>query len=157
MKEEINALLMFITFIDHGKIPNLEGHKNIIVHFVFDVKHDLCHKAGLVAGGHLTNPNTDGTYSGVVNLQTMRIAITVGEMNNLKIMVGDVSSAYLEAYTQEKVCFIAGPEFGPLQGHLLAFDHALYGLCTSGAHWHDCLADFLRNMGYFQCKADPYL
>jgi hypothetical protein len=37
MKEEIDALLMFITFIDHGKIPYLEGYKNIIVHFVFDV------------------------------------------------------------------------------------------------------------------------
>jgi Reverse transcriptase (RNA-dependent DNA polymerase) len=87
----------------------------------------------------------------------MRIAITVGEMNNLKIMVGDVSSAYLEAYTQEKVCFIAGPEFGTLQGHLLVIDRALYGLHPSGARWHDCLADILRDMSYFQCKADPDL
>jgi hypothetical protein len=74
-------------------------------------------------------------------------------MNNLKIMVGDVSYAYLEAYTQEKVCFIAGSEFGPLQGHHLVIDLALYGLCTSGAHWHDCLADILRNMGYFQFRS----
>jgi hypothetical protein len=35
----------------------------------------------------------------------MRIAIVAAELNNLDIMVGDVSSAYLEAYTQEKVCF----------------------------------------------------
>jgi hypothetical protein len=83
-KEEIDALLMFITFIDHGKIPYLEGYKNIIVHFVFDFKHDRCHKARLVAGRHLTESNTDATYSGVVNLQTMRIAITVREINNLK-------------------------------------------------------------------------
>jgi hypothetical protein len=41
--------------------------------------------------------------SGVINLQTMRIAITAGEMNNLKIMVGDVSYACLEASNQEKV------------------------------------------------------
>jgi hypothetical protein len=34
MKEEINARLMFITFINHGKIPYLEGYKNIIVHFL---------------------------------------------------------------------------------------------------------------------------
>ena len=44
----------------------------------------------------------------------MRIAIAAAELNTLEIMVGDVSSAYIEAYTQEKVCFIAGPEFGPL-------------------------------------------
>jgi hypothetical protein len=61
-------------------------------------------------------------------------------MNGLKIMVGDVSSAYLEAYTQEKVCFIAGPKFGPLQGHLLVIDN---GLRNSGARWHDRLADVL--------------
>jgi hypothetical protein len=40
-------------------------------------------------------------------------------------MVGDFSSAYLEAYTQEKVCFIAGPEIGPLEGHLLIIVRAL--------------------------------
>jgi Reverse transcriptase (RNA-dependent DNA polymerase) len=72
-------------------------------------------------------------------------------------MVFDISLAYLEAYTQEKVCFIAGTEFGPLQGHLLVIDRALYGLQTSGASWHDRLADVLRDMGYFQCKADHYL
>jgi Reverse transcriptase (RNA-dependent DNA polymerase) len=157
IKEEVDAVLMLITFIDHGKIPYLEGYKNIIVHFVFDIKHGLRHKARLVAGGHLTDPNTDGTYSGVVNLRTMLISITVGEMNGLKIMVGDVSSAYFEAYTQEKDCFIAGPEFGSLQGHLLVIDRDLYGLSTSGARWHDHLADVLRDMGYFQCKADPDL
>jgi hypothetical protein len=72
-------------------------------------------------------------------------------------MVGDISSAYLEAYTQEKVCFRAGPEFGPLAGHLLKIVRALYGLRTSGARWHDRLADVLLEKGYFQCKADPDL
>jgi hypothetical protein len=121
MKEEIkiDALLMFITSIYHDKIPYLEGYKNIIVHFVFDVEHDLRHKARLVSGGHHTDPSTDGIYSGVVNLYIMRISITAGEMNGRKIMLGDVSSAYLETYTQEKVCFIAGPEIGPLKGHPL--------------------------------------
>jgi hypothetical protein len=113
MKEEVDALLMVITSIDHGKIPYLEGYKKYSS-FSFDVIHDIWHKAHLVAGGHLTNPSTDATYSGVVNLHTMHIAITVGEINDLKIMVGDLSSAYLEAYIQEKVCFIAGPDFGTL-------------------------------------------
>ena len=157
MQEEVDSLLQFSTFIDKGLINFLEGYKKIIVHFVFDVKHDLRHKARLVAGGHLTDPNTEGTYSGVVSLRTMRIALVAAELNLLETMVGDVSSAYLEAFTQEKVCFIAGPEFGLLQGHLLVIDRALYGLRTSGARWHDRLADVLRDMGYFQCKADPDL
>ena len=157
MQEEIDSLLGFDTFVDKGKLPFLEGYKNIIVHFVFAVKHDLRHKARLVAGGHLTDPNIDGTYSGVVSLRTMRIALVAAELNCLDIMVGDVTSAYLEAFTQEKVCFIAGPEFRALQGHLLIIERALYGLRTSGARWHDRLADVLRDMGYFQCKADPDL
>ena len=70
-------------------------------------------------------------------------------------MVGDISSAYLEAYTQEKVCFLAGPEFGPLQGHLLVIERALYGLHTSGARWHDHFSDTLRHMSFTPCEADP--
>jgi hypothetical protein len=63
----------------------------------------------------------------------MRIAIAAGELNNLFMMVGDISLAYLEAFTLEKVCFIAGPEFVPLEGNLLTIVRAIYRLRTSGA------------------------
>ena len=156
MRDEINSLLDYSTFEDKGSIKYLPGYKNIRVHFVFAVKHDLRHKARLVAGGHLTDPSTtDSTYSSVVSLRSMRIAISAAELNKLGIMVGDVSSAYLEAFTQEKVCFIAGPEFGPLEGHLLVIVRALYGLRTSGARWHDRYADVMRTIGFYPCKADP--
>ena len=155
MNAEIISLKEFNTFESHGRIKFLADHKRIVVHFVFAVKHDLRHKARLVAGGHLTDPSTEGTYSGVVSLRSLRIATLAAELNDLDIMVGDISSAYLEAYTKEKVYFIAGPEFGPLEGHLLTIVRALYGLRTSGAQWHERLADTLRNMGYQTCKADP--
>jgi hypothetical protein len=129
-----------------GKLPYLAGCKNFRVYFVLAVKHDLRHKARLVTGGHLTDPSTDGTYSIVVSLQSMRIAMAAAELNKLDIMLGDVSSAYLEAYTQEKVCFIAGPDFGPLEDHLLVIVRALYGLRTSGARWLDRLSDVLQNL-----------
>jgi Reverse transcriptase (RNA-dependent DNA polymerase) len=70
-------------------------------------------------------------------------------------MVGDVSYAYLEAYTQEKVCFISGPEFGPIEGHLLVIVRALYGLRASDARWHDRYSDVMRILDFFPCKADP--
>jgi hypothetical protein len=155
MQEEIQSLHAYSTFKDMGTISWLEGYNKIIVQFVFAVKHDLRHKARLVAGGHLTPTTTEGTYSGVVQLRSLRIALFVGELNNLEVMVGDISSAYLEAHTQEKVCFTAGPEFGPLAGHLLVIDRALYGLRTSGARWHDRFADTLKDMNFNQCKADP--
>jgi hypothetical protein len=45
MKEEIQSLFDFDTFEDKGKIQFVEGYKNIIVHFVFAVKHNRRHKA----------------------------------------------------------------------------------------------------------------
>jgi hypothetical protein len=63
----------------------------------------------------------------------------IAELNSLGRMIGDYSSAYLEAYTQEKGCFISGPEFGQLEGHLLVTVTALYGLRTAGVQWHDNL------------------
>jgi hypothetical protein len=70
-------------------------------------------------------------------------------------MVGDISSAYLEAFTKEKVCFKAGHAFGKLEGHLLIIVKALYGQRTSGASWHESFSDTLRDMGFKPCKADP--
>jgi hypothetical protein len=120
MQEEKDSILAYSTFKDEGHIKFLPGYKNIHVHFVFAVKHDLHHKARLVASGHITDPNTtDSKYSSVFSLRSMRIANAAWELNNMLIMVGDISSAYLEAFTLEKVRFIAGPEFGPLAGHLL--------------------------------------
>ena len=59
-------------------------------------------------------------------------------------MAADVGNAYLEAYTNAKVCFKAGVEFGDLAGHYLIIVKALYGLRTSGARWHECFAETLR-------------
>jgi hypothetical protein len=53
------------------------------------------------------------------------------------------------------VCFVAGPEFGPLQGPFLVIVCALYGLCTSRASWHNGLSDILQTLGLYPSKADP--
>ena len=81
--------------------------------------------------------------------------IFIAEHNGLVAWSTDIPSAYLEALTKEHVCIIAGPEFGPLEGHLLIIVHALYGLRSSGARWHDRLADILRNEGFNPCRAEP--
>jgi len=88
-----------------GIVPYMNSYRKIIVHFVFAVKHDLRHKARLVAGGHLTEPTMEGSYSSVVNLRSLRICLVAAELNGLSTMVGDISSAYLEATTKEMVCF----------------------------------------------------
>jgi Reverse transcriptase (RNA-dependent DNA polymerase) len=155
VNEEITQLLDYVTFEDRGQVSFIQGYKRINCHFVFDVKHDLRHKARFVAGGHQTDVNKESNYSGVVSLRSMRICLLLGYLNGLDTAVGDVGNAYLEAYTKEKVYFVAGPEFGPLAGHSLIIVKALYGLRSSGARYHERFADTLRDMNFFPSKADP--
>ena len=131
-----------------------EGYHKIRVHIIFAVKHDGRHKCRCVADGHLTSPTKEGSYSGVVSLRSLRIILTVAELNGLKTMVGDIGNAYLEATTKEKVWIIAGPEFDERQGNTLIIKKALYGLRTSGARFHEKLAETLRTMGFIPCYAD---
>ena len=146
---EIELLKSYNTFQDLGKhAPTPKGYKHIRLHWVFDVKEDGRHRARLVAGGHLTDVLKESAYSGVVSLRSLRMCILLAELNDLKINATDISSAYLEAKTKEKLTITAGPEFGDLAGHTLIIFKALYGLRSSGARWHERLADTLRDMGW---------
>ena len=96
------------------------------------MKHDGRHKTRIVAGGHLTDIPTESVYSGVVSLRGIRLLVFLAELNGLQAWATDISSAYLQARTKEKLYLIAGPEFGDLEGHTLLVYKALYGLRTSG-------------------------
>ena len=112
------------VFIDKGefnpgKIP--KDFKKIKVHLIFAIKHDGRHKARLVADGHLTDVPLNSVYSGVVSLRGLRMCIFLAELNGMEAYATDIGNAYLEAKTGEKVCIKAGPEFGPLQGHVTSY------------------------------------
>ncbi len=108
-----------------------------------------------MADGHLTDIPIDSVHSGVVSLRGFRLVVFLAELNGLEPWATDISSAHLMAETKEKVCIIAGPEFGPLQGHLLLIHKALYGLKSSGLRWREKLADCLRDLGFQPCRAEP--
>ena len=70
----MQQLKEYQTFIDKGlysktSIPT--GFKKIKVHLVYAVKHDGCHKARLVADGHLTDIPLNIVYAGVVSIRGM--------------------------------------------------------------------------------------
>ena len=139
----------------NGKIVTPDGFQKIRVHFVYAVKHDGRFKARLVADGHLTKEPVESIYSGVVFLRSLRMVVFLSQLNDLEIWGADVGNAYLEAYTDEKLCIIAGPEFKELQGHLLIMIKALYGTHSGGARWHDRLFDILQELIFTPSKADP--
>ena len=59
----------------------------------------------------MTPEPEESVYSSVASLRSLHIIIFLAELNQLELMQGDIGNAYLESYTQEKVYFIAGPEF----------------------------------------------
>ena len=139
----------------NGKVVTPDGFQKIRVHFVYAVKHDGRFKARLVADGHLTKEPVESIYSGVVSLRSLRMVVFLSQLNNLEIWGADVVNAYLEAYTDEKLCIMAEPELKELQGHLLIMVKALYGTRSGGARWHDRLFDILQEMKFKPSKADP--
>ena len=153
---ELGQLDEYKTFEDAGKgkhrLPR--DYKLIHCHIIFDCKEDGRRKARFVAGGHLTEPPKDSVYSSVASLRSIRMVTFLAELNDLELMAADVGNAYLEAHTKEKVAFIAGPEFGPLEGHVLLIRKALYGLRSSGARFHEKFADTLRALGFIPSLAD---
>ena len=112
------------------------------------VKHDEKFKARLVADGHLTKEP-------VVSLRSLRMVVFLSQLNDFEIWGADVGNAYLEVYTDEKLCTIAGPEFKELQGHPLIMIKALYKTHSGGARWHDRLFDTLQELKFKSSKADP--
>jgi hypothetical protein len=155
---EMSQLKEYECFIDagiHSRDKPPDGHKKICAHLVFDVKHDGCHKAQYVAGGHLTNVPNESVYSGIVSLQGLRMVAFLSELNGLDLWATDIGNAYLEAKMSELLFIVSSPEFGDLEGHMLVINKVLYGHRSSGLRWHEYFSACLRDMGFVPCKAEP--
>jgi Reverse transcriptase (RNA-dependent DNA polymerase) len=152
-KEMVTVAHVF-EFVKDDEIPG--NYQFVLCHMVFDVKMDLTRKARFVAGGHMTDPPKDTTYSSVVSRDSIRIAFLIAALNDLDILACDIQGAYLNAETKELIYTVAGLEHGAhREGQKAIIKGALYGLKLSGAHWRDHLANTLRDFGYTSCKADP--
>ena len=151
---EMSMIHSYNTFTDKGKgYKPSQDYKKIRVHIVFACEHDGRRKARLVASGHLTDTPIDSVCSSVVPLRGMRTLTFLTELNGNQAWATDVGNAYLESYTQEKVCIIAGPEFGDLEGRTFIITKALCGPRSSGLRWAERCSDVLRSMGFFPSKA----
>ena len=107
-----------------------------------------------VAGEHQTDTPIESTYLAVVSLLGVQMITFLAELNGMDLWSTNISNAYLESHTSEKVCFVAGAKFGPLAGHALIIHKAQCGLKSSGKCWHDRLHDVLRSMGFVPSRAE---
>ena len=116
---------------------------------------NFCIKARLVADGHKTEAPSSITYSSVVSCDSVRIALTIAALNDLKVLLCDIQNAYLTAPCREKVWCRAGPEFGSDAEKIMIITRALYGLKSSGASFRAFLAEALHKRRYIPTLADP--
>ena len=131
-----------------------KGYHRIKVHLLFALEFDGRHKARLVADGHLTPEPIENIHSGVVSLRNLRLVIFLAKLNHLDLWGADIGNAYLEAFTDEKLYIVAGPEFQELEGYLLIFLNALYGLKSSGKRSAEVIYGIFRDMKILPSKAD---
>ena len=73
----------------------------------------------------------------------------------MEVWGADISNAYQEATTKEKLYIVAGPDFEELQGHILVIHKALYGLKSSGLRRSQRIHDIMLQFRFKPCKADP--
>ena len=68
-------------------------------------------------------------------MRNLRLVIFLAKLNNLELWEADIGNAYLKAAMEEKLYIVGGPEFEDLDGYILTFSKALYGLKSSGNGW----------------------
>ena len=81
---------------------------------IFDIKmgKNFRRKAIMVAGVHTTENPAALTYASVVSRDSVRIALTIAALNDVKVLACEIQNAYLTAKCREKIWTIAVPEFG---------------------------------------------
>ena len=97
----------------------------------------------------------ENIYSGIVSLRNVMLVIFLGKLNNLDLWGADIENGYQEAFTDEKLYIVAGPEFQELEGYILIFLKALYGLKSSGKRWAEVIHGISRDIKVLPSKADP--
>jgi hypothetical protein len=77
-------------------------------------------------------------------------------LNDVDVLLCDISNAYLNAPCQGKIWFVAGPEFGLHQGQVVKIVCALYGLKSSRASWRSVLKQaIVEDLQFEPTIADP--
>ena len=157
IEKELRNVRVAFKRLEEGERPP-PGSKLIPYHIIFDVKFDLTRKARLVAGGHRNKDvPTYQVFSTVASRESVRLGFVLASLNELEIMAGDISNAYLNALNREKVHVKCGKElFGEeYQGCIAIVVRALYGLKSASASWRDHFAVAIReDLGYIPCVAD---
>jgi hypothetical protein len=110
-KEMKNVRIAFNILNGEAAVP--PTYQQITCHMIFDVKlEDFRRKARFMAGGHTTETTHAMNYANVVSRESVRIALTLADLNDLEVKMVDIENAYLAAPITDNVWCILNPDFG---------------------------------------------
>ena len=110
-----------------------------------------------MAGGHIIKALATIMYASIVSRETVRIALMIAALNDLKVKSGNILNAYVHAPVTEKVWTTMGPEFVKDAEKTTVVISAVYGLKSAGGAFRSHLLRCTESLGYQSCKAYPDL
>ena len=88
-------------------------------HMCFDADFELRRNSRLVVGCNITGKKDEDSYCGVVNIDTFRNDLLLGQINDLDLADTDVGNEYLNGLKKEMIYAVAGFEFGEWEDQVL--------------------------------------
>ena len=96
----------------HGK-PVLIGHQCVWCHMVFIINMEhFRQKSRLVAGDHMIEALDTIMYINIMWRETVIIALMIATLNDVKVKLGNILIAFVQAAVRENGWTTLGPEFG---------------------------------------------
>ena len=79
------------------------NHTFVLLHMCFDAKFELSRKVKMVSKEDMTVTTDEELYYGVVNVDTTRTGLFLGNTNGLEVVEGDVGNTYLHRFNKENI------------------------------------------------------
>ena len=136
--------------------PKTVGLKKSSRHLIWDVNMDFTQKAGWVKDGHRTPDPKESNYAGVVSRDSVRIALTYADLNDMDVTAAEIQNTYLQAPSSEKHYVICVKEFGlEHEGMIALIRRAFYCGKLAGRDFWTHFRSCMIFLGFKSCQADP--
>ena len=132
------------------------GQTILDLRWVFTIKPGGLHKARLVAKGFRQKGGIDyyDTYSPVIDIDSLRILLVYGYINNYNMLQLDVKTAFLYGNLDEEIYCHQPPGFSE-NNKIWKLKKSLYGLKQAPRCWNDRLHNHLTKIGFVRNRSQP--
>ncbi|KAL0335068.1 UNVERIFIED_CONTAM: Retrovirus-related Pol polyprotein from transposon TNT 1-94 [Sesamum radiatum] len=165
--DSLNKREVFGPIIPTPKSVKPVGYKWVFVRKRNEQNEVVRYKARLVAQGFTQKPGIDytETYSPVVDATTLRFLISLSIIEQLKMQLMDVVTAYLYGSLDTDI-YMRIPEglkmpealkSKPRHMYSMKLKRSLYGLKQSGRMWYNRLSEYLIKKGFCHNQISPCL